>query len=87
MGIEPTVRCWRTAGFEDQEGHQTPFASGIGVMGRHRRGQGPTAAGARSRRDAPGGACAKVAPEPPPLQVPRAAGTGDRLTDAPSAPT
>ncbi|GEM_PF-7040136 len=29
MGIEPTVRCWRTTGFEDQEGHQTPFASTI----------------------------------------------------------
>ena len=27
MGIEPTDRGWRSAGFEDQEGHQTPFAS------------------------------------------------------------
>lgn len=41
MGIEPTVRCWRTAGFEDQEGHQTPFASTTGVTGRRRTGQGP----------------------------------------------
>ena len=40
MGIEPTVRCWRTAGFEDQEGHQTPFASGIGGTRPTRRGQG-----------------------------------------------
>ncbi len=27
MGIEPTARCWRASGFEDQGGHQTPIAS------------------------------------------------------------
>ncbi len=27
MGIEPTTRFRRAAGFEDQEGHQTPIAS------------------------------------------------------------
>src|SRR4051812_13694065 len=27
MGIEPTTRGERAAGFEDQEGHQTPIAS------------------------------------------------------------
>jgi hypothetical protein len=27
MGIEPTIRAVRTAGFEDQEGHQAPNAS------------------------------------------------------------
>ena len=29
MGIEPTTRVMRAAGFEDQEGHQTPNASMI----------------------------------------------------------
>src|SRR5207249_3978371 len=28
MGIEPTARCSRAAGFEDQGSHQAPFASG-----------------------------------------------------------
>src|SRR3954468_19258569 len=28
MRIEPTARCWRATGFEDQGGHQTPVASG-----------------------------------------------------------
>ncbi len=27
MGIEPTTRFARAAGFEDREGHQTPIAS------------------------------------------------------------
>lgn len=27
MGIEPTIRGERITGFEDREGHQTPFAS------------------------------------------------------------
>lgn len=27
MGIEPTFRFWRNAGFEDQEAHQDSFTS------------------------------------------------------------
>ena len=52
MGIEPTVRCWRTTGFEDQEGHQTPFASTIRPSMGAGADQGPTESGAlrQSRR-------------------------------------
>jgi hypothetical protein len=32
MGIEPTARFGRAAGFEDQGGHQTPIASLRDVM-------------------------------------------------------
>ncbi len=37
MGIEPTARFWRAAGFEDQGDHQTSIASSAALNARPAR--------------------------------------------------
>ena len=63
MGIEPTVRFGRTTGFEDQEGHQTPFASIDRNSIVRREVQAPVTRPKRRGSDQPG-AVARAQPVP-----------------------